>query len=208
MSVGLRESANQKSPAEDNNTDGRRYPRFPLSLLGRFMRESKQEYPCKLKNISVEGAAIYSPVNVEAGEKVIAYFDHLGGLEGKVVRLFEGGFAIHINATRHKKEKLAAQITWLVNRNELRGIEERRHERVKVGDKFLNLKLDEGIAIECRVLDVSLSGAAVETNARPPVGARVLLGNLRCRVIRHLENGIGLQFLDIQEPEALRDYFN
>ena len=196
------------SPDEKKAADRRRYQRFAITLLGRFMRENKQEYPCKLCNISVSGVSIYSPVNVEMGERVIAYFDHLGGLEGKVVRLFEGGFAIDLIATRHKKEKLAAQITWLINKGELRGIEERRHERVKVSDKFLTLKLDEGIAIECRVLDVSLSGAAIETNARPPIGAEVLLGKLRCRVIRHLENGIGLQFLDIQDPEAVRRYFD
>lgn len=208
MSVGHSTLSKQTTPVENNALDKRRYERFPLVLLGRFMRESKQEYPCKLANISVGGASIHSPVNLEVGERVVAYFDHLGGLEGKVVRLFEGGFAIEFIATRHKKEKLAGQITWLINKNELSGIEERRHERVKVSDKFLNLKLDEGIAIECRVLDVSLSGAALETNARPPVGADVLLGKLRCRVIRHLENGIGLQFLDIQEPDALRRYFD
>lgn len=208
MSVGNPALATETPPVENKAKDQRRYQRFPLVLLGRFMRENKQEYPCKLGNISVGGASINSPVNLDVGERIIAYFDHLGGLEGKVVRLFEGGFAIDLIATRHKKEKLAGQITWLINKSELSGIEERRHERVKVSDKFLNLKLDEGIAIVCRVLDVSLSGTAVETNARPPLGADVLLGKLRCRVIRHLENGIGLQFLDIQEPDALRRYFD
>lgn len=208
MSVGSTALAGETTPNENKFAERRRYERFPLVLLGRFMRESKQEYPCKLTNISVGGASVSSPVNLEMGERIIAYFDHLGGLEGKVVRLFEGGFAVDFIATRHKKEKLAGQITWLINKNELSGIEERRHERVKVSDKFLNLKLDEGIAIVCRVLDVSLSGAAIETNARPPLGADVLLGKLRCRVIRHLENGIGLQFRDIQEPDALRRYFD
>ncbi len=207
MSVGHSALATETSPSENKAKERRRYERFPIVLLGRYMRENKQEYPCKLANISVGGASIHSPVNLEMDERIIAYFDHLGGLEGKVVRLFKGGFGIDLIATRHKKEKLAGQITWLINKNELNIIEERRHERVKVSDKFLNLKLDEGIAIECRILDVSLSGAAVETNARPPVGADVLLGKLRCRVIRHLENGIGLQFLDIQEPAAVHRNF-
>lgn len=208
MTVGVSELPVTTSRVENKSKDHRKYARFPLTLLGRFMRENKQEYPCKLGNISVSGAAVYSPVDIDEGERIIAYFDHLGGVEGKVARLFDGGFALEFNATRHKKEKLAAQITWLLNKSELRGIEERRHERVKVSDKYLTLKLDEGIAIECRVMDVSLSGAAVETNARPPVGVDVLLGKLRCRVIRHLENGVGLQFLDIQEPDALRRYFD
>lgn len=187
--------------------DRRRHKRFPLPLLGRFMRASKQEYPCKLNDISVGGAAMMSPVPVELGERIVAYFDHIGGLEGRVARLFDGGFAFSINATQHKREKLAAQITWLVNKGELSGIEERRHERVTVTNKLSLLKLAEGIATDCRVLDVSLSGASIGTDARPDVGSVVALGKLRCRVMRHHDKGIGVQFLDIQEPDALRRYF-
>ena len=208
MSVGQEALAREITPDEEKHLDRRRYQRYAITLLGRFMRENKQEYPCRLCNISVGGASVYSPVNLDVGERVIAYFDHIGGLEGTVVRLFKDGFAIDLIATRHKKEKLAAQITWLINKSEFSGIEERRHERVMVGGKFLTLKLDEGIAIECRVIDVSLSGAAIETNARPPIGAEVMLGKLRCRVIRHLGKGLGLQFLDIQKPKAVRRYFD
>ena len=53
------------------------------------------------------------------GERVVAYFDHIGGIEGVVVRVFDGGFAFSIAATKHKREKLAAQLTWLANRSEL-----------------------------------------------------------------------------------------
>jgi len=34
-----------------------------------------------------------------------------------------------------------------------------------------------------------------------------MLGRLRGRVMRHHEHGIGVQFVDIQEPEALRRHF-
>lgn len=187
--------------------DRRRHKRWPLTLLGRFMRASKHEYPCKLNDISPGGAAMMSPVAVEVGERIVAYFDHLGGLEGTVVRTFDGGFAIGLTATQHKREKLAAQITWLINRSELDGIEARRHERHVIDNKTAVLKLGEGLSIECTVLDVSLSGASISTNARPPIGAEVLFGKLRSRVVRHHDNGIGVQFLDIQEPDALRKYF-
>lgn len=188
--------------------DRRRHKRFNLTLLGRFMRANKQEYPCRLNDISVGGAAICSPVPVYPGEKIIAYFDQLGGLEGIVVRSFNGGFAFKISATQHKREKLAAQITWLINKNEISGIEERRHERWPTNPpKASILTLAEGISIDCRILDFSLSGASIETEARPPIGNEVVLGKLRCRVIRYHDQGIGVQFIDIQEPEALRKYF-
>ena len=88
----------------------RRYPRYALSLPGRFMRADKLDYPCRLIDISVEGAAMTTPVPLHVGEKLIVYLMHLGGLEGTVVRLFPGGFAMRICGTQRKRDKLAAQI--------------------------------------------------------------------------------------------------
>lgn len=189
--------------------DRRHYKRFAIPLLGRFMRANKQEYPCKLNDVSLGGLSAMAPVAVDMDERIVAYFDHLGGLEGRVVRQFEGGFAIALSATQHKREKLAAQIMWLINRHELKGAEERRHERIQAANsmQLSSLRLAEGIVIQTRVIDVSLSGASLATEARPPLGSDVQLGKLRARVARHHEQGIGVQFVDIQEPEALRRYF-
>ena len=186
--------------------DRRRHKRISVTLLGRFMRQNKEEHTCKLVDISAGGAAVISPVAVPLGERVVAYFDHIGGVEGNVVREFEGGFAFKIDATRHKREKLAAQLTWLANRSELAG-DGRRHDRItpKVGDSAL--QLSEGIMLTCRVLDVSISGASIATPARPELGTEVTLGKLRARVVRHHPQGFGVQFLDIQNPAALRRYF-
>jgi hypothetical protein len=54
------------------------------------------------------------------------------------------------------------------------------------------------------VLDVSISGASVGTEVRPPVGSEVVLGRLRARVVRHHSEGLGLEFLDTQNPDAVR----
>ena len=58
--------------------DRRRHKRFSLPLLGRFMRASKEEYPCKLLNVSVGGAAIMSPVQVDCGEHIVACIRRAG----------------------------------------------------------------------------------------------------------------------------------
>jgi hypothetical protein len=199
----------RSAPAADapKASDQHRYKRFELALLGRFMRANKQEYPCKLNDISVGGASVKAPVEVDLGERIIAYFDEIGGIEGSVVRVFEGGFAMGLKATQHKRDKLAAQITWLINKDAMGAGDGRRHERVGVPNKSSTLKFPGGIAVDCRVLDVSLSGASIGTEARPTIGSEVTLGKLRCRVMRYHERGIGVQFLDIPDPEALRRYF-
>lgn len=187
--------------------DRRRYKRVHLNLLGRFMRQDQREYPCKLCDISIGGASIYSPIEVVMGERIIAYIDQLGRVEGNIMRVFEDGFAMDIKATRYRKEKMAAQMTWLVNRRDMKIADERRHERIAPKNDIGQLKLADGIIIQCRMLDVSLSGASIETTARPEIGHEVLLGKLKARVTRYHDAGIGLEFIDIQNPSALRKYF-
>jgi hypothetical protein len=185
----------------------RRHPRYSITLLGRFMRENKQEYPCKLRDISVSGAAILSPVELDIGERIVAYFDHIGGLEGTVTRTFDGGFAIELKATQHKRDKLATQLRWLSNRSRDHAMPQRRHDRIAVTGQSTALRFDEDISIQVRVLDVSISGASVETEVRPAIGSEAVLGRLRARVVRYHETGLGLEFIDIQNPDALRRYF-
>jgi hypothetical protein len=185
----------------------RRHKRFVLTALGRFMRADKHEYPCRLNDISVGGCSIWSPVQPELDERVVVYFDHLGMLDGHVVRAFEGGFSMRFNITAHKREKLAAQIMWLLNKHELDPSDERRHERYVPSKRTITLHLADGFEATCTILDVSLSGAAVATEARPPIGSEVKLGKLRSKVTRHLSNGIGVQFLAVQDAEALRGTF-
>lgn len=189
--------------------DKRRHIRFEMDLLGRFMRSNKQEYPCRLNNISVGGGSFMAPVVVQEGERIIAYLDQIGGLEGTVVRVFDGGFALKFTASLHKREKLGAQITWLINRSELDGIESRRpgHERITSGNNTTIMRLPDDQEHEVLLQDVSISGASVTTTTRPPLGTHVTLGKLRALVVRHHPEGLGVQFLDIQNPDALRRYF-
>ncbi len=199
----------QAEAAPHIEADRRRHVRFEVSLLGRFMRADKNEYPCRIHDISVGDAAILAPVTIEIGERIVAYVEHIGGIEGVVCRVLDGGFVIKIAASQHKREKLASQITWLINRAELDGIDARRagHERILSGDKPTIIRLPNDEEFEVKLQDVSISGASVRIDNKPPIGTEVVLGKLRALVVRHHAEGVGVQFLDIQNPDALRRYF-
>src|ERR1700724_4905902 len=108
----------------------RRFQRVRVDLLGRYMLADRREFPCQVVNMSPGGMALLAPVSGQPGERVIAYVDHVGRLEGKVARQFQNGFAMTIAATTRKRDKLAAQLTWLANRHILGLPEDRRHERI------------------------------------------------------------------------------
>jgi PilZ domain len=195
------------SEAPEGAPDRRRHKRVELHCLGRFMRSDKAEFPCKLQDVSVGGAALISPQPVALGEHVIAYFDEIGRIDGPVVRLIDGGFALQIVATPHRREKMAAQLTWLINRKVLGIPEARRHDRIVPKQMDSILTFADGTQVEVRMLDVSISGASVAIDPIPPLGTEVTLGRLRARVARLHEQGVALQFLDIQNPLALRKHF-
>src|SRR5215467_11855968 len=109
----------------------RRFQRVRVNLLGRYMLADRREYPCQVQDMSPGGMALVAPVAGKAGERVVAYIDHLGRLEGTIVRVVPNGFAMTISATARKREKLAAQLTWLANRHLLGSAEDRRHERLE-----------------------------------------------------------------------------
>src|SRR5438105_11340506 len=90
--------------------DRRRHQRVKISLLGRYMLESRREYPCQAVNMSPGGIALVAPVIGTPGERVVVYLDHVGRVEGRIVRQLPNGFAMTVAATERKREKLAAQL--------------------------------------------------------------------------------------------------
>lgn len=173
----------------------RRHTRYNLNLPGRYMRTDRLDYSCRLTDISVSGANLQTGTQLQVGEKVIVYLMHLGGLEGTVVRVYPGGFAMTIDATQRKREKLASQIPRLAAQPQLSESEEREYPRVPAKD-LTTLMLPDGSTLSCPLQDVSLSGASVITPVRPPIGSHVVVGSQRATVVRHHEEGIGVEFLN------------
>ena len=118
---------------------------------------------------------------------------------GAIARHLNNGFAMTIAATPRKRDKLAAQLTWLANRHILNLPEDRRHERVVPDNRHSTVVLDDGRRYNCKIIDISLSGAAIELAVRPAMGTPVTLGRMRARVVRHFQDGVAVEFASAQE---------
>ncbi len=183
----------------------RRFQRVRVNVLGRYMLPDRNEYPCQVANMSPGGMALIVPVSGQEGERVIAYIDHLGRLEGKIARLYQNGFAMTVSATPRKRDKLAAQLTWLANRHILNLPEDRRHGRITPRKPVTQLAMPNGVKLTCRIIDLSLSGAAIATDQRPAIGMLVNLGAVQGRVVRNLDDGFAVEFTRAQHPDFLEE---
>ena len=100
---------------------------------------------------------------------MVAYIDHVGRLEGLIARILPSGFSMTIAASQRKRDKLAAQLTWLANRHILDLPEDRRHQRIANRDQMVTLALADGSQEQCAIVDLSVSGVAVVSRNRPPM---------------------------------------
>lgn len=200
-------SFQQANPSQRQGVPAERsFQRVSVNVPGRLMLASHEEFPCTVIDMSpgdVSFACIGRPM---VGERVIAYLDHIGRLEGMATALSNTGFLMAINATDRKREKLAAQLTWIANKHELGLPEDRRHDRLAPRNTRSEITLDDGRRYACRIMDLSLSGAAVDIEIRPALGTPVRLGNMRGRVVRHFIEGVAIEFASVQSRETLTEF--
>ena len=185
--------------------DERRFRRVRVNLLGRYMLADRRELPCQVLNMSPGGMEIAAPVSGMKGERVVAYVDHLGRLEGGIVRATPTGFAMTISATPRKRDKLAAQLTWLANRHILGPPEDHHQDRIVPADSRTVMTMSNGSTLTCRIVDMSLSGASISSQTVPPIGTSITLGKVQGRVARHIDGGFAVEFSRLQHPDSLAE---
>jgi hypothetical protein len=145
--------------------------------------------------MSPGGVALSAPVKGAIGSRVVVYVDQIGRIEGRVARHLENGFALSLNVPLIKREKLADQLTWLASRHLLGMPEDRRHERITPRNPGSTLRLEDGREYIAKLIDVSLSGAAVKVDVQPPLGTPVTVGKTPGRIVRHFDGGIAVEFV-------------
>jgi hypothetical protein len=183
-------------------SDRRRHQRVKVTLLGRYMLEDRREFPCQTIDMSPGGVALFAPVKAPVGARIVAYIDEIGRIEGTAARHLESGFAMALNVSPVKREKFADQLTWLANRHTLGLPEDRRHERILPRSPRATLILPDGREHLIKIIDVSLSGAALTADIRPPLGTIITIGRTKGRIVRHLDGGIAVEFLRLMPIET------
>jgi PilZ domain-containing protein len=172
----------------------RRHQRVKVVLPGRYMLEDRREYSCQTIDISPGGVAFAGEEKGRIGERVIAYLNQVGRVEGMIARHYPQGFAIQMKLPVIKREKLADQLTWLANRQALGMAEDRRHERIAPRFVHTTLRLPNGQEYIAKLVDISISGAALTVAATPPIGSPVIVGETPAQVVRVFAGGVAVEF--------------
>ena len=186
-------------------------PSSILSLPARYWLGSKRDERGELQvfdgrviAISTEVIALTGPVRSWVGDRVIAQIEHFGRVEGKVIGLLrQQGFDMGIAASPRQRAKLADKISWVERFKNLETIEQRANRRFYPKVPVSTLILPDGSRIPCLVTDLSTAGAAVTADILPPIGTTLAVGRVVGRVVRHLEAGFALRFVQLQDQQTV-----
>lgn len=191
----LKERPAQKRAASELRRDKRRNKRVNVALSGRFLADGTRDHGLLTQNISCGGACFVSRQQPPLDTRIVCYLDDLGRIESDVVRITEDGFAVRFNVSARKKDKLADRLTWLANKKPLGLEDDRVAPRYAAGGPALVSRAD-GRVLQCRTIDISLTGAAFEADGPAPfVGELVTVGHLKGEVVRTLRNGFAIRYV-------------
>lgn len=185
-------SSPDQAPIEAQGADRRKYNRVELNAKARVLRENGDEDPCLITNISAGGALLKAKSPPPAGEKVVLYIDSVGRFEGRVVRSGKHSFAVDYRGRKSKTRRTADSLTIALN-GKGKGIDRRASPRIRQ-DGAAIVTLESGETVECSVLDISLTGASIEIDPRPILGAHLTVGKMKAKVVRRHEKGVGVVF--------------
>lgn len=167
---------------------------MPLEVSGRLLDPFGRETDCRTADISPGDARIAATTLPAVGDRVVIYLDGIGRVSGKVARKCgEGEVAVIFDFSAHKREKMAEQLTLIINRD--LGIEEPVRPTLRDGAQHVRLDFETGESYEGEVVDFSLAGITIKSKRPPPlIGVWVRVGTVYGRVARLIEGGFAIDF--------------
>ena len=166
-------------------------------IAARFMLPDQSEHECQVKDLTITGATFVTSKMPHIGVPIVAYIGDLGRIEASVGPATEGGFTITFSLTGARLERLQQRVQALLHADAgtATGIGARRHLRIEPTEKQSQIMLPDGRVYPCEVIDISVASAAIKTDVMPGLGTFLMLGRMKGRVIRYLENGVAIEFV-------------
>jgi len=176
-------------------TEQRSSERVPVRLAGKlFVPAEEITLDCTIINLSVGGAGIHCPEPPPLDCFVVLYIDKFGRFEGVTTRYVEGELGLKFVCKEAKRQRLEQDLAAYVSDGMTGVTRLRRHRRDTAPVQIDHFTMADGCEAPCKLMDISLQGALLKTKARPAIGEIIHLGQTRGWVVRHHDEGIGVQF--------------
>jgi hypothetical protein len=164
-------------------------------LTGRCLIPPRSEFRCHAIAISPYAISLRAPVKVEIGRWVVVYLSAFGRFRGPVVQHNAIGFEIALQMSQAKREKLAEQLNWYLEREASGWADRRLHERVVPVKQLVVMRIGaERRPQLVRIDNISRSGANLSTSLPPSIGTEIIIADSPAVVVRTFEGGFACKF--------------
>lgn len=161
-------------------------------------------FACRTTRVSPFRMLVDVPVVGHIGERWTSYFREFGELEGTISHITQGSFLVEMEMTAAHRARLAEKLAWLEKKSRDASVQDVREDaRIIPPTSHSVLILADGTVHGCFIIDISSSGAAVSAEIQPPIGTPLAVGACVGRVIRVLENGFAVKFVERQNIDDL-----
>jgi hypothetical protein len=106
----------------------------------------------------------------------------------------------------NERSRLASRIIWADMQAGFKGSDLRRFPRFEPANPNSAITLPDGTVLKCKIANISLTGAAIVSNLRPPLNSTIILGQIHSEIRRHMDFGFSVEFRTIQNPASLEAF--
>jgi hypothetical protein len=201
----------QASTASQPVPDAIRQIRTSRLMSGRYYLEKwyrieeQQNFlpPCETKLVTPELIRFSTPFPAVLDDRAFVYVESLGLMRGIISRAMGPTSEMDIEMSLNERSRLASRILWADMQAGFKGADLRRFPRFEPANPNSAITLPDGRTLECKIANISLTGAAIVSNLRPPLNSAIILGRIHSEIRRHMDFGFSVEFRTIQDPATL-----
>jgi hypothetical protein len=183
-------------------SDQREHERVATRLQGKlFIPAETSTMDCDVVDLSAGGAGVRCEDAPPLETFVVLYVDGFGRFESVATRYVDGLLGLRFLCTDAKRQRLIEKLNVFVEHGLMAATRLRQYERT-APDTLSHFTRANGQQVRCDILDISLQGFSLKTNARPPIDELVRLGRTYGRVVRHHEQGIGVELVSPEKKQG------
>ena len=153
------------------------------------MLSDGSEHPCETIDVSIAGLALRAYVVADLGERVVAYIDELGRLEGVVARRGNDWFAIDSKITQSRIDRLAQKLAALTGDRDLAN-----PSALESQTRPAELRTEFGQDFVVRIRNQTRFSAEVLADFKLLPGAHVTIDHRLAVVVRDTTDGFLVDF--------------
>ena len=170
-------------------------PRVKLVLPALCWSQGRSDFYAVTEDVSTDGIRFKCATVPSVGENLTCSIRHTGSLETQVVRVGKQRFAVRVLRAEYPIRLVAQNLLSLAEEQNALPISQRVHARIVPDAADVVVTTPYGSTIAGRVINVSVSGAAVSVDEPIAIGTLIMIGSTPAKVARRFENGIGASFL-------------